>query len=88
MGADSFQWSAAAAGKHQFPITTAALAMGGGARVGLEDNLYIRPHQLASSNAQQIEAIATVARILGRDVATPDEARAMLGLKGRDNVNF
>lgn len=88
LGADSFEWSAAAAGKHQFPITTAALAMGGGARVGLEDNLYIRPHQLASSNAQQVEAIATVARILGRDVATPDEARAMLGLKGRDNVNF
>lgn len=88
LGKGGFQWSAAAAGKHQFPITAAALAMGGGARVGLEDNLYIRPHELATSNAQQVEAIATVARILGRDAAAPDEAREMLGLKGRDKVNF
>lgn len=88
LGKDSFHWSAAAAGKHQFPITAAALAMGGGARVGLEDNLYIRPHELAVSNAQQVEAIATVARVLGRGIATPDEAREMLGLKGRDKVDF
>lgn len=88
LGEDTFMWSAAAAGKHQFPITTAALAMGGGARVGLEDNLYIRPHELATSNAQQIESIATVARVLGRDIATPEEARRMLGLKGKELVNF
>lgn len=88
LGEGAFHWSAAAAGRHQFPITTAALAMGGGARVGLEDNLYIRPHELAISNAQQVEAIATVARVLGRDVATPDEARQMLGLKGKEKVDF
>lgn len=88
LGEGTFHWSAAAAGRHQFPITTAALAMGGGARVGLEDNLYIRPHELATSNAQQVEAIATVARVLGRDVATPDEARQMLGLKGKEKVDF
>ena len=88
LGADSFRWSAAAAGRHQFPITAAALAMGGGARVGLEDNLYIQPHQLACSNAQQVEAIASVARVLGRDAATPEEARLLLGLKGADRVNF
>lgn len=88
LGEGTFHWSAAAAGRHQFPITAAALAMGGGARVGLEDNLYIRPHQLAVSNAQQVEAIACVARILGRDIATPDEARELLELKGRSGVNF
>lgn len=88
LGKGNFMWSAAAAGRHQFPITTAALAMGGGARVGLEDNLYIRPHELAISNAQQVEAIAAVAGILGRDIATPDEARQMLGLKGLAGVAF
>ena len=88
LGEGNFRWSAAAAGKHQFPITAAALAMGGGARVGLEDNLYIRPHELAKSNAEQVEAIATVARVLGREIATPEEARQMLGLKGLDKVRF
>lgn len=88
LGEGQFHWSAAAAGKHQFPITTAALAMGGSARVGLEDNLYIRPHELARSNAQQVEAIAQVVRVLGRDVATPAEAREILGLKGLDGVNY
>ena len=62
--------------------------MGGSARVGLEDNLYIRPHELAHSNAQQVEAIAQVVRVLGRDVATPAEAREILGLKGLDGVNY
>ena len=88
LGADTFHWSAAAAGKHQFPITTTALAMGGSARVGLEDNLYIRPHELAHSNAEQIRAIAQVAHVLGRPVATPDEAREILGLKGIAAVGY
>ncbi len=83
-----FNWSAAAAGKNQFPIVAAAMAMGGNARVGLEDNLYIRPHVLARSNAEQIQAAAAMAAILGREIATPDEARAILGLKGKDQVNF
>lgn len=83
-----FHWSAAAAGKAQFPIVSAAMAMGGNARVGLEDNLYIRPHQLAKSNAEQIRAAATVASVLGREIASPAEARQMLGLKGLDHVNF
>ena len=56
--------------------------------MGLEDNLYIRPHELAHSNAQQVEAIAQVVRVLGRDVATPAEAREILGLKGLDGVNY
>ena len=83
---DSFTWSVAAAGKHQMPIAAVALAMGGNVRVGLEDNLYIRPHQLA--NAEQVHAAATMAGILGREVATPDEARAILGLKGKNQVNY
>ena len=79
---DSFTWSVAAAGKHPMPIAAVALAMGGNVRVGLEDNLYIRPRQLAKSNAEQVHAAATMAGILGREVAAPDEARAILGLKG------
>lgn len=83
-----FSWSVAAAGRHQFPIAAAALAMGGNARVGLEDNLYIRPHVLAESNAQQVCAVATLAQTVGREIATPTEARSMLGLKGMDQVNY
>ena len=73
-----FHWSVAAAGKHQFPMAAAALAMGGSVRVGLEDNLYILPRRLAESNAQT----------LGREIATPGEARRMLGLKGGSQVNY
>ena len=83
-----FNWSAAAAGRHQFPIVAAAMAMGGNARVGLEDNLYIRPHELAKSNAEQIRSAATIAAALGREIATPAEAREILHLKGLDRVNF
>lgn len=81
-------WSVAAAGKNQLPMAAAALAMGGNVRVGLEDNLYIRPHQLAESNAQQVQAAVTLANAMGREIATPDEARAILHLKGRDQVNY
>lgn len=82
----SFHWSVAAAGKAQFPMAAAGMAMGGSVRVGLEDNLYLRPHQLARSNAQQVRAAAELAGILGRELATPAEARQMLGLKGGDRV--
>ncbi|WP_312280218.1 3-keto-5-aminohexanoate cleavage protein [Oscillibacter sp.] len=85
---DEFNWSCAAAGRHQFPMITAAMAMGGNARVGLEDNLYIRPRVLAKSNAEQIQAAASAAHILGREVATAEEARAILKLKGTNHVNF
>lgn len=83
-----FTWSVAAAGKAQFPMAAASLAMGGNVRVGLEDNLYILPHQLAESNAQQILAAASIAKTLGREIATPDEARRILGLKGTAQVNY
>lgn len=83
-----FHWSVAAAGRHQFPMIAAAMAMGGSARVGLEDNLYIRPGVLAASNAEQVMAAAQLAGILGRKTATPDEAREMLDLKGTKNVEY
>jgi len=83
-----FQWSAFGAGRHQMNICTAALLMGGNARVGLEDSVYIGKGQMAKSNAEQVEKIVRIARELGIEPATPDEARQMLGLKGLDKVGF
>ena len=65
-----------------------AAAMGGHVRVGLEDNLWIAKGRLAQSNAEQVRLIRGIVEALGREVATPDEARAMLGLKGADQVGF
>ena len=61
---------------------------GGHVRVGLEDNIFISRMVLAKSNAELVEKIAGIAQELGRDIATPDEARSVLGLKGKDKVNF
>lgn len=83
-----FEWSVCAAGRHQIPMCTMALVMGGNVRVGLEDSLYLSRGVLAKSNAEQVEKIARIARELGREPATPDEARQILGLKGLDQVNF
>ena len=85
---DTYQFSVLAAGRSQIPMATMAAAMGGHVRVGLEDNLYIGKGQLATSNAQQVTLIREIAERLGRTVATPDEARAILNLKGRDKVGF
>jgi len=76
-----FVWSCAAAGKEQFDITTAAMILGGGVRVGLEDNLYLSKGILAKSNAEPIAKMREIASLLGREVATPDEARKTLGLR-------
>ena len=65
-----------------------AAAMGGHVRVGLEDNLYISKGVLAKSNAEQVDLIGEIVTRLSRTIATPDEARAMVGLKGRDKVAF
>ncbi|MGB9846549.1 MAG: 3-keto-5-aminohexanoate cleavage protein [Desulfotomaculales bacterium] len=83
-----FTWSVCAAGRHQIRMCTAALLMGGNVRVGLEDNLYLEKGVMAKSNAEQVAKIARLARELGREPATPDEARRILGLKGLDKVNF
>lgn len=65
-----------------------AALMGGNVRVGLEDSLYIGRGELADSNAEQVRKIRTILETLGIDVATPDEAREMLGLKGKDATAF
>lgn len=83
-----FVWSCAAAGKTQFPLVTAALAMGGNARVGLEDNLYLKPGVLAKSSAEQVIQIKEIAERLGLEIANSDEARQILDLKGIDKVNY
>jgi uncharacterized protein (DUF849 family) len=83
-----YRWSVLAAGRHQMPILTQALVQGANVRVGLEDSLYIGPGRLATSNAEQVRKIRTVIETLDLQVATPDEARAMLALKGGDRVAF
>ena len=88
MFGDSYQFSVLAAGRMQIPMATMAAAMGGHVRVGLEDSLYIGRGVLAESNAQQVRLIRGIVEGLGREVATPDEARAMLGLKGAGGVGF
>lgn len=87
-GAGSYQWSVLAAGKHQMPFLTQAGLMGGHVRVGLEDSLFIERGVMAASNAEQVEKIVRILREMGREPATPTEARDMLGLKGCDRVEF
>ena len=83
-----FQFSVCAAGNMQFPLCTQSLIMGGNARVGLEDNLYLEKGVLARSNAEQVKKIIRIGRELGIEPATPDEARQILGLKGLDQVAY
>ncbi len=85
---NDYVWSVLGAGKSQIPIGTQSLALGGNVRVGLEDSLWDGPGQLAKTNADQVRRIRKIIEGLSLDVATPDEARAMLKLKGRNNVNF
>jgi len=80
--------TARAAGRAQMPMCTMALIMGGNARVGLEDSLYISKGVMAKSNAEQVEKIVGIARALSLETATPDEARETLGLKGLAKVNY
>ena len=82
----TYQWSVLGAGRHQMPLITQAALMGGHVRVGLEDSLSIGKGQLAKSNAEQVSLIRDVLTRLGLDIATPSEARQILGLKGRDKV--
>ncbi|WP_353149987.1 3-keto-5-aminohexanoate cleavage protein [Pollutimonas bauzanensis] len=85
---DNYQWSILGAGRNQIPLATMGAAMGSNVRVGLEDSLWIGPGQLASSNAEQVSRIRIILEALNLEVATPDEARAILHLKGADKVNF
>ena len=85
---DDYLLSAFAAGRHQMDLCTQSVLLGGHARVGLEDSLFIGKGELATSNAQQVARVRQIVEALGREVATPAEAREMLMLKGGDRVAF
>ncbi|KMW60410.1 hypothetical protein AIOL_000565 [Candidatus Rhodobacter oscarellae] len=85
---DDYRWSVLGAGGAQMPLAATASQMGGHVRVGLEDSLFISRGKLAESNAQQVTKIRRIVEDLGNEVATPDEAREILDLKGGDRVAF
>jgi uncharacterized protein (DUF849 family) len=85
---DQYHWSVLGGGRNQMYIATQSAVMGGNVRVGLEDSLWIGKGQLAKSNAEQVSKIRRILEELGLQVATPDEARQILKLKGKNNVNF
>ena len=83
-----YHWSILAAGRHQMGLCTMGAMMGGNVRVGLEDSIYLGKGELAKSNADQVRKIRHVLETLSLEIATPDEARKMLKLKGGDQVAF
>lgn len=85
---EDYLFSVLAAGRQQMPMAKKAAAMGGHVRVGLEDSLHIARGVLARSNAEQVDKVRAIAEALGRSLATPAEARAMLRLKGPQAVGF
>ncbi|TCW78790.1 3-keto-5-aminohexanoate cleavage protein [Burkholderia sp. SRS-46] len=85
---DDYMWSVLGAGRHQMPLITQAALMGGNVRVGLEDSLTTGKGKLAESNAEQVTMIRDVLERLGLEIATPSDAREMLGLKGREHVSI
>ena len=87
-GADRFTWSVCAASSGQFNLAPISIQMGGHVRVGLEDNIYLRRGVLAESNAQLVEKAVVMANDMGRQVATPADARRILGLRGIDKVKY
>jgi 3-keto-5-aminohexanoate cleavage enzyme len=76
-------WTAAGMGRHQFPIAAMTIASGGHVRVGFEDNVYLERGVLAKSNGELVEKAVRIAKELGREIATPDEARKILSLEAR-----
>jgi uncharacterized protein (DUF849 family) len=85
---DQYQWSVLAAGRHQMPLISMAAIMGANVRVGLEDSLWLGRGQLADSNAAQVTRIREILAGLSLEIATPEEARKLLDLKGGDRVAF
>ena len=83
-----YAWSILGAGRNQIPLATLGAAQGSNVRVGLEDSLWIGPGKLAESNADQVRKIRQVLEGLSLEIATPDEARQMLALKGANQVEF
>jgi len=88
-GADKFNWSVIGVGyPRQYTLGAMSIGMLGHVRVGMEDNIYVRPGRLCKSNVEMVEDIKTIAEIFGRELATPDEAREIIGLKGTNKVGF
>lgn len=85
---DSYRWSVLAAGANQMPVAAMAASMGGHVRVGLEDSLWLGKGELARTNAAQVAKVRQIIEGLGGEIATPDEAREILALKGGDRVAF
>src|SRR5437763_12392470 len=85
---DDYAWSILAAGRHQMPLVTMGAIMGGNVRVGLEDSLWLGRGQLAQGNADQVGRIRAILENLSLEIATPEEARSLLALKGGDDVAF
>ncbi len=85
---EDYRFSVLGVGRHQLPLVTMSATMGGNIRVGLEDNLFLDKGVFARSNAEQVTRLRRIVEDLSRSVATPAEARAMLGLKGGDAVAF
>jgi 3,5-dioxohexanoate:acetyl-CoA acetone transferase len=85
---EDYEWSILGAGRSQIPLATMGASMGSNVRVGLEDSLWAGPGMLAESNAQQVKMIRHVLEGLSLEIATPEEARARLSLKGAADVKF
>jgi len=89
IGAANYKWSVIGAGyPAEFNLATLSIMMGGHARVGMEDNIFIEKGVLCKSNADLVEKVVKIAKLLGREIATPAEARQMLGLKGNKAVAY
>ena len=85
---NSYQWSVLGAGRNQLSIAAMSAGMGGNIRVGLEDSLWLGKGTLAKTNAEQVTKARQIIEGLGLEVASPDDARKMLSLKGSHKVNF
>ena len=87
-GRSSYEFSILGAGRHQMPLLTVGAVMGAHVRVGLEDSIYLEKGVMAKTNAEQVRKIRRILEELSYEIATPDEARQILGLKGANNVGF
>ena len=87
-GKENFTWSVIGIGAAEINLSTMAIHMGGHTRVGLEDNIFLKKGVLAKSNAELVEKVVSLANIMHREIASPEEARKILGLKGLDQVTF
>ena len=83
-----YVWSVLGAGRNQMPLAAISASIGGNVRVGLEDSLWDSPGKLAESNAAQVRRVRSIIEALSLEIATPEEARTLLKLKGRNNVGF